>query len=226
MPRAKPRTIVKGRVYRRLVSGPPLNRFYRRRRAMYNPMPVFTETADFGSQVIPPGSVPFLGQLNCTLNSIPQMGNYRALYNQARILKVQFLLVPNFTEYAQQADVLSPNFSVTVPRMVYAIQDTANAQPPTSELDVLTDNGCKIKHFNKPIKITCRPVASLQQQSTLGGFASVTKRRQWLTTDATGITVPHIGVNYAITQDAKNTANPQAQWNVYAKITFQLRDPK
>lgn len=224
-------TKVGRRVYRRLapsaMRGRYLpSRFARKRRATFQPAPRFTETCIINQGLVHSGGVPYLSQLNCALNSIPQWTQYSALYNQARILRVQYLLVPNFTQYEQQGSVLSSTMSVTAPRLVYAIQDTANAQPPVSELDVLTDNGCKIKLFNKPIRIGCRPVPCLQQTSTLGGVASVSKRYQWLTTDATGSAVPHLGVNYAIVQDQVNTASAQIQWNVYAKITFQLRDPK
>lgn len=210
-----------GRRY--LMPTRPRRRQFRR---MYNPAPVFTETAIIGRGSVPALGVPFLSQLNCALNSIPQWAQYQALYNQARILKVSFLLVPNFTQYEQQQSITSATQSVTAPRLVYAIQDTANVAPPTSELDVLSDNGCRIKLFNKPLRIYCRPVPSLEQTSSLGGAVAVTKRRQWLTTDATGSAVPHLGVNYAVVQDQLNTANAQTQWNIYAKITFQLRDPK
>lgn len=223
----KPRTtILKGRLryYRGKHYRMPAR--MRGRRAFYNPAPRFTETAIINQGLVHTGGTPYLSQLNCALNSVPQWTQYAALYNQARILRVQYLLVPNFTNYEQQSSVSSATLSITAPRLVYAVQDTANVAPPTSELDVLTDNGCKIKLFTKPIRIGCRPVPCLQQTSTLGGVASVSKRYQWLTTDAVGSAVPHLGVNYAIVQDQVNAANGQIQWNVYAKITFQLRDPK
>lgn len=221
----KPRTIVKGRriAYRGRYVRMGARGVYRRQR--FNPLPTFTETADFGSQVVPGIGTPFLGQLACTLNSIPQFAQYRALYNQARILRVQYILMPNFTEFAPQGSITSATQSVTAPRLVYSIQDSSDVAPPVSELDILADNGSKIRMFNKPIKISCRPVASLQQTIPSGGVASVSRKRVWLsTTDGAGVT--HVGVNYAVVQDSLNTANNQALFNVYAKITFQLRDPK
>jgi len=203
-------------------------RFGYRRRGMFNPTPTFTETVDFGTNSMP-ATGPFLDQFKCRLNSIPQFANYAALYNQARILKVQYLIMPAFTQYAPTSDVTTANQSVSVPRLVYSIQDTANAPQPASELDVLTDNGCKIRLMNKPIKITHRPTPWLAENISLpstGLIAWSNRKRTWLTTDTIGQAVYHGGVNYSITQDNLARANPQVQWAVYAKITFQLRDPK
>lgn len=223
-----PRTVLKGRVRRQLVGKPRwrggrLQRY--RRVGMYNPMPTFTETADFGTFGIAPAGVS-VGQLQATLSSIPQINQYAALYNCARILKIKFMIVPQFTQYAPDPSVAATAQSVAVPRFVYSIQDTSSVPPPTNELDVLTDNGCKIRLLNRPFNITCRPAPQLGEAISTGGFAPVTKKKTWLTMNASGLAVPHIGVNYAAVCDSLNTGNPQVLYNVYAKITFQLRDPK
>jgi len=228
MPGRTRRTFGGRRAPRVRIGAAAPSRFYAKRRQMFNKMPTFTETVDFGTNSMP-ASGPFLDQFKCRLNSIPQFANYAALYNQARIIKVQYLIMPAFTQYAPTSDATTATQSVSCPRFVYSIQDTANAPPPTSELDVLTDNGCKIKLMNKPIKINTRPVPWLNEGISLPStnlIAWTNRRRQWLTTDTVGQAVYHGGVNYAITQDVLAHANPQTQWAVYAKITFQLRDPK
>lgn len=225
-----------GYVKRRAVRGGRVRKIYRRvgarplgrarRMGMYNPSPVFTETADFGSFAVQPSTGLFTSQLSCQLNSIPQIANYTALYNQARILKVTYLLMPNYNMFTQGTDVALATLPVSAPRIVYSIQDTSAAPPPVAEIDVLTDNGCKIRQFTKPLKITCRPTPALSEGISTGGFAAVNVKGRFLTLNTNGLTVPHVGVNYAVTQDAWATANPPLQWQVYAKITFQLRDPK
>jgi len=227
-----PTTIIKGR--RRYAKGRlgglvrPM-RFRRKVRSIYNPRPTFTETVDFGTFSMNGVSL-YADQLTCTLGSLTQIGNYRALYNQARILRVQYTLMPAFTQYIPNtAGTTAPIQAVSAPRLVYAIQDTPNVAPPASELDVLTDNGSKIRLFTKPLKISHVPVPFLSETSTNTTplLASVTKRYQWLNlNEASALTVTHGAINYTITQANPALANPQQNWAVYAKITFQLRDPK
>lgn len=224
MPRY-PKTIIKGRVRRRLV-GPR----YRARalgRRFYNPTPTFTETLDMGDFQMPLTG-PYLGQLQVALSSVPQMASYANLYNQACIRRVQYIIMPAFTEFAP--DTLTTGLpSVSVPRIVYSIQDTAGAPPPVSEIDVLTDNGCKIKLLNKPLRIAHRPVPFLAEavSNQPGAAASwVTKRNQWLKTDVVGQGIMHGSVNYSVVQDVANKTNPQTAWTIYAKVTISLRDPK
>jgi len=226
----RPTTYLKARAYRR--PGGRLGRyaparFGGKRRSMFVKTPTFTETLDFGNFTMP-ASGPYLGQLQCSLNSIPQWSNYATLYNQARITRVQYILMPEFNQYGPQADAHAATLSITTPRLVYSIQDTAGVAGPVSELDVLTDNGCKIRQFNRPLKIAHRPVADLGQLATTLASALVftTKKNQWIKTDALGASVSHGAINYAVTQDVQNTSNPQTGWVIYAKITFQLRDPK
>lgn len=225
MPPSKPRTIIKGR--RRVAYNP---RAVIRRRGLgrfYNPRPTFVETLDMGDFQMPTTG-PYLGQLQVALNSIPQMASYANLYNQARILKVQYLIMPAFTEFAPDT-VTTGAVSVSCPRVVYSIQDTAGVIGPVSELDVLTDNGSKIRLLNKPLRISHRPVPQLGETTSIApgtGAAWVTKKYQWLKTDAVGQGVLHGSVNYAVTQEVSNKVNPQTAWTIYAKITVQLRDPK
>lgn len=204
-------------------------RFARVKRALYNPMPVFTETADLGSFMVPTAGVTpgtYLGQLQVTLSSIPQIGQYANLYNCARIMKVQYLLMPSFNSFGPFQSTMAATQSVSAPRLAYAIQDTSAAPAPVSEIDVLAENGAKVKLFTKPVKISHRPAPGLSEGITTGGFAAVTRRMQWLTLNVGGLGVPHGSVNYCVVQDNYNIGNPQIQWNIYAKITFQLRDPK
>lgn len=228
-----PTTIVKGRVRRLFAPSKPMRvrrrRFARVRRSLYNPAPVFTETADLGSFQVPVGGATpglYLGQLQVNLNTIPQIASYQNLYNCARILKVRYIMMPTFNNFGPFQSTMAATQSVSAPRLAYAIQDTSSAPAPVSELDVLSENGSKVRMFTRPVNISHRPVPGLSEGITTGGFAAVTRKRQWITLNAGGLTVPHGSVNYAVTQDNYQIGNPQVQWNVYAKITFQLRDPK
>jgi len=209
---------------------PPRLGIWRQRRFAYNPTPTFTETLDFGTFSLN-GTSPFLGQLYVTPSSIPQLANYQALYNQICIRKVKYYLMPAFTSYQPLADTTSANQSVSAPRLTYAIQDTAMVPSPISELDVLTDNGAKIKMFDKPIKITHTPTAWLGEVLSTPSanlFTPVSQKNVWITmgAGAVGTSVKHGAINYCVVQDNPALHNTQTQWAIYAKITFSLRDPK
>lgn len=227
-----PFTVVKGRRARRYRRRAVRGRArpgamsaarYRLRRG-FNAVPTFTETIRMTTLN---GSATGVtaGLLQVAMNYVPQFGDYAALYNQYCIKSAQFILMPSYDNY-DGTNVPTNPASITAPRLVYAINDSAQQTPPVTEQDVLTDNGCKIRMLDKPVRIYCRPVAQVGVSASTGGFVSESKRNRWLST--TNGEVLHTGVSFAITQ-AIPSALPDPNMPIatlYAKITFSLRDPK
>lgn len=200
-----------------------------RSRMMYNPVPTFTETIDLQPIVMTyqPGGQGFAkGIFQVQPSQIPQMPNYQALYNQIKIRKVRLIIVPNYNfESLNGVAGASIVPAVTTIRMAYSVNNTSGAVPPTTELDVLNDNGCKIVTINRPKTITFRPVPDLGLTNASSAAVAVSNRNTWLTTSPLGVATVYGGVSYFFTQDyAPN--NPPISFNVYAKVTFSLRDPK
>lgn len=204
----------------------------RARLGRFNPTPTFTETyvgnpIPFriqGAGTTPGGQVTAAGLIAVAMGDIPQIAQYTALYNQYCIRKVTAIMVPAYNVYDQPA----VGSSVTqAPRLVTAIQDSADQAGPTSELDVLQDNAAKIRMFTKPVKFSWRPVAQVGESllPAGGGLVGVSRKNRWLSTN--NIVVPHNGLAYAFTTDTP-PVNPDTTVlaNVYFKITFSLRDPK
>jgi len=72
-----------------------------------------------------------------------------------------------------------------------------NLSAPLTELNVLQDNGCKIRMFTKPVVITIKPKPLIEQQTT-GSLALVntyTKANPWIEFDSFGPNVPHVGID-------------------------------
>lgn len=155
------------------------------------------------------------------IGQIPQFGDYATLYNQYQIRKVTAIFVPAYDTY--QAGSPAGATGTTCPRMVYAIQDSSLQAPPTSESDVLQDNGAKIRMFDRPVKVSWRPVPAAADALTAGGFASVNRKYQWYGTTSAG--VDHVGLALAFTHTIPPAGNPVIA-QVYYKITFALKDPK
>lgn len=99
-------------------------------------------------------------------------------------------------------------------RFTYSINDTTNdLATPTSELDVLEDNGVKIRQLTRPLKIVFRPKAVLDSTDPTSSalVASQPKYRQWLGfgPDDGAITPAdapyHVGVDWVLSCDNTST---------------------
>lgn len=212
------RRFVKFGAVRRGAMGAARARMGRR----YNPVPTFTETFKMNPVLFnasAPGSSTDL--LQNSLSQIPQVADYLALYNQYCIKRITAIFVPAYNVYDQPA----VGSSVTqAPRFVYAIQDSAVQAFPTSETDVLQDNGAKIRMFTKPIKVSWTPRPAVADALVTGGFAGVnTRGSKWYTSGNPGVL--HNGLAYSFTNEIPISGNPPIA-QVYIKMTFSLRDPK
>lgn len=197
-----------------------------RRLIVLNPKPVFTET--FKISDIAPNSG---GIMTFNMDDVPQLSQYNNLYTKYRILKAVATLLPNYDgqdqNSAQYNIGVANAYASGMSRIVFAVQDSAASLAPTSEADVLKDNGCKIRPFsNKQIvKMSCRPVPL----ATSAGAIVVEQKRKFLTFDPAGGTgnAKHYGITYWHTQPVLGqTPTAVNSLAVYVKLTFQLADPR
>lgn len=210
---------------RRLAFGgvvPRVPRSNWRSRRMFNPQPMFTETlvqSPITFNATSPGNSSYL--FTPTLAQIPQVAQYTALYNQYKIVKCSMLFVPAYNV----ADLNLPGGATPMdaPRVVWAIQDSAQSTAPANESDVLQHNGAKIRMFTKPVRVNFRPVAQVADALVSGGFVAMTRKNSWITT--TNTSVAHAGLAISFTNALPISGNPVLA-TCYLKITFALRDPK
>jgi len=189
-------------------------------RRPYRATPVFTETF-VGTPINWSAGGTYATLIQNNLGQIPQVAQYTDLYNQYQIRRVTAIFVPAYDTY--QAGAPAGASTAAAPRMVYAIQDSAQQLNPTNEADVLQDNGAKIRMFNKPVKVSWRPTPAAAMALVQGGFASVNRKYQWFGTTSTA--VQHNGLALAFTSSLPVNGTPVLA-QVYYKITFALRDPK
>lgn len=196
-----------------------------RSRHMLNPQPVFTET--FTKSYIAPNA----GNIfTFSIDEVPQLAQYSNLYTKYRILKAQVILLPNYAVQDQNQAEANGQSSIGLAgmgRLVYAINDTAGSLVPTSEADVLKDNGCKIVPLSTKgvVKMSCRPTPVFTDSN--GIQAAQTKK--WLT--FSNVSSPfdpkHYGISYWYSQPLAGTGfATNNTLNVYVKLTFQLADPR
>lgn len=173
------------------------------RRRLYNPRPIFTETYKAKELTFDISGSGYQGvgfTFAATMDGLPQLSQYSNLYQKYKIMKAEWLLLPNWTGGEKQNEAIynaasGPSVppgltSVGTTRIVYAINDTPNQSNPTSEQEVLVDNGCKIKFLDKLVKIRNRPCVNTQD--ALGNF--ITLKNKFINFAPLGLEMPLISV--------------------------------
>ena len=201
---------------------------------MFNPQPVFTETFDAGSVGMlyspPTATTTYAGLLAMTISSVPQIAQYRNLYQKYRILKAVWLFVPRWggsDVNVAQSGIPSNTTYWSQTRIVYAINDSPAQTVPANEAAVLQDNGCKIRTMSSMLKIAHRPVPDLKDSNG----AQLSLKQKYINF-ATGAQpdVNHYGISYFLTCPdytvTGGTTVVPPRWDVFCKLTFQLSDPR
>ena len=209
----------------------PVRRGNWRRRGMFNPQPVFTETFKI------PGNDPLApnyqlnsntgGVLSVKISNMPQVNQYSTLYQKYRILKAKFICLPQFVSESSDVNAAGYNGSLGLgnwgmARIVTAVNDSPDPTNPLNEDDVLEDNGCVI-HTGKPkLTLSCRPVPD-----TLDALGNrITTKGKFINFQSTGPDISHYGIRwwYTLPNPGGNIQN--IPYFVYVKLTFQLSDPR
>jgi len=203
------------------------------RSLMFNPQPVFTETF----RMLSPGTgAPFSlspntgGVLTVNVDMMPQLAQYSTLYQKYRILKTQFICIPdwNTDSFDQNAAIYNGGTfttpSVSLARIVFAVNDSPNVPAPATEAAVLEDNGCKIVAGKSKVVMTCRPVPNTQD---LNGN-EMTFKQKYLNFKVAQPNAVHYGISWWHTQPVLpgGPSTIGTAYNVYIKLTFQLSDPR
>jgi len=191
----------------------------------FNPSPVFTE-----SYALQNGDVPYSmnpnsgGVLAVNINQIPQLPQYSNLYQKYRILKAQFICIPQWNTMASDVQQPATTLTVGLSRIVYAVNNTPAIVAPANENVVLQDNGCKILCGKPKIVMSCKPVPNTLDVNNI----RTTLRNNYINFTPNAIdNAPHYGISWYHTQPG--TAQPTGNgvpYVVYVKLTFQLSDPR
>jgi len=200
-----------------------------RRRQLYNPQPVFTETYKSTSLSLgnptPIAGAGFL--LSANMDGISQLAQYSNLYTKYKILKVAFMLLPNFGGGTDQNAALynlsQGTMSTATTRIIYAYSDSPAVGGPTSEQDALEENGCKIKLLMDKLTIPCRPTPNTKDANGV----ELTQRGKYINFASGGLpNIDHYGVKGWFKQLFNNQPQFLNDIDVYVKVTFQLADPR
>jgi len=198
----------------------------------FNPRPVFTET--FRIFTNDPLAPPYRmasntgGVLSVKISDMPQIAQYNSLYQKYRILKAQFICLPQFVTESSDVNAAGYNGSLGLgnwgmARIVTAVNDSPAQLIPLSENDVLEDNGCRISTGKPKLVFTCRPVpdaldANGNRMSFKGKYINFN--------GAAGPDITHYGIRWWYTLPNPGGNIQDIPYFVYVKLTFQLADPR
>lgn len=210
-------------------------RLARIRRRVLSNQPTFVETYNKAADNVFVQCGGTAGKLfKVRIQDIPQVAQYANLYTQYRINWVKVMLVPQYNTQSSDFNAATynqsmPSASAGMARIVYSIQDSPGQTDPTSELEVLEDNGCKIKPMGKMWSCSFKPVADVTINNGSGGVIPVRQKyKQWFNFDtATPANNPyHEGVKAFITLPGTTSDTAGISWTAYYKVSFTLRDPQ
>jgi hypothetical protein len=168
------------------------------------------------------------GVLSVKISDMPQIAQYNSLYQKYRILKAQFICLPQFVTESSDVNAAGYNGSLGLgnwgmARIVTAVNDSPAQLIPLSENDVLEDNGCRISTGKPKLVFTCRPVpdaldANGNRMSFKGKYINFN--------GAAGPDITHYGIRWWYTLPNPGGNIQDIPYFVYVKLTFQLADPR
>lgn len=189
--------------------------------------PIFTECYNGGTISTGGVSAGSGGIFQVALTDLPQVASYQALYRTFRILKMEVIVIPN-----QNVNTgVSPATGAVglmpfVPYFAHSIDNSNDLVAPTSEAEVLENDGVHLTQLTKALHIKLAPVPALQVTGTgAGGAVGVDLPNRWLAFDDAGVAVKHNGVSWWMNNYA-GSASTSSQSTLFYKVTFQCRDPR
>lgn len=180
------------------------------------------------------------GLFQTRFNDLPQAPSYSKLWNEFCIKKFVVTLVPYLGGVDANQALANANATPAIPvrytgRLLTSNMDVPQQNAPTSEVDMLIDNGVKI-HVNssgRAIKLVCYPKPDFEAVDTgiLNTYVGVRQKGlQWLnTTNASvnydGQNVLYNGIRWWLNVPTAPSGAQVAYYDVYYKVTFGMRSP-
>lgn len=227
------------RTLRRRSSRP--KRYYRskaRRFGMVSMKKFFSETFQASALTTNQGGTSVNpGQLwTANIGSVPEFSSYKTLYKKYRIVKLEWIFLPDFgpsdPNNVELVAASAPMWDANV-RMNFVKDYSGDPSPAADELEQIEHQGNKIIMLStrtKPVRVNIKYPVTIENYLVVQG-ASTTQtsvpRNRWCDFDDT--TLPEHGslLTYTVTRSlgaAQGANQPIAA--TYCKVTFECKDPR
>lgn len=178
-------------------------------RGLYSYKQIILNPTAIGPVSVPAGGPTFLQAVNFQLGQVGgNLGPFTALYDQYRIAKVVYQLIPKFN----MSDVNTTVGGGNLP-MIATCLDYDDSNTPANFGEIIQRQNAKL-HRSKIITRVLKPCANFVVDATTGALA--VKQSPWL--DITNISVPHYGVKLGIT-----STGVDMDFEVVVKYYLQFR---
>lgn len=169
---------------------------------------VYTFTRDFAiGTITSPTVADLLGAYSFSLSSLPSPGDFTTLFDQYRFMQVTVSYIP------------LAGVGTGSPPLVTAI-DIDDSTAPASMAELYQYDTVQFSQPGNVVIRTFSPYAATAVYSgTFTSFAEL-NRMDWV--DVASPNVQYYGLKYGVAAASGATAN----WQVFAKITLQLRHPR
>lgn len=156
-----------------------------------------------------------------SLNQLPNVAEFTALFDEYRIKRVKMVFIPTW-DSAELYNVTGAS-GVLLPNMYTAID--LNDTTGISTADLMEYDTFQMDQLNKPVVRWVRPSPKVDVLTNSGATStSMDAGRQWLQCDANGINVPHYGLKVNV--DNIGTAATNFFCRVFLTIYFECRGTK
>ena len=149
-------------------------------------------------------------------NQMPNASEFAVLFDQYKIMKVEWTYTPRFDSVALDASATP----WTLPRF-YSVIDKDDSSTPTSLNQLMQYGNMKSQVFNKPVKITYVPNVAAQVYGNLVSTGYAAKANQYI--DMSNLDVNHFG--HKVWINLNNTAmGANFKVDTMCRITFQCKN--
>jgi len=178
-------------------------------RGLYGYKQIVLNPTAIGPVSVPAGGPTYLQAVNFQLSQVGgNLGPFTALYDQYRIAKVVWQLIPKFNVSDPNTGAAGGNLP-----MIATCLDYDDSNTPAAFGDIIQRQNAKL-HRSKIITRVLKPCANFVVDATTGALA--VKQSPWL--DITNVSVPHYGIKLGIT-----STGVDMDFEVVVKYYLQFR---
>lgn len=179
-------------------------------RSLYSYKQIVLNPTSIGPVSVPAGGPTYLQAINFQLAQVGgNLGPFTALYDQYRIRKVVWQLIPKFNVSEVSTGATAGG---NLPMIATCI-DYDDSNTPAAFGDIIQRQNAKL-HRSKIISRVLKPCANFVVDATTGALA--VKQSPWL--DITNVSVPHYGIKLGIT-----STQVDMDFEVVVKYYLQFR---
>lgn len=163
------------------------------------------------------GEQGFAFQFN--LSALPNVSEFINLFDRYKIMGVKLRVM--FLQNSQDVGTLT---SVSIP-VIHYVYDCDDANPPTTEAEMLQKNFLKTRRLDQPFNYYIKPKATSEVFASVSSTGYSVSKSMWI--DMNSPQIPHFGFKAWISNGVSTPITTVlGRFRIYATYYIALRDPQ